>query len=196
VIRPKNVFTFLLIADTKRQYPTKTFPTEAIMDSTLCPKARTEDLVVSDTEDETLVYDLVRNKAHCLNETAGFVWKRCDGNTSIKEIARAMEEEYRHPVDIELVTLAIKQLDDGKLLKTSGIDLLDLPNRRQMLKKIGLSSAVALPVVASLAVPRTVWAQASCFCSNVPPVTICNTLAGCPSICQGFGAPEMFACVP
>jgi hypothetical protein len=54
---------------------------------TLLPKARTADLVINDLTDEVLVYDLKRDKAHCLNPTAAAVWKLCDGKSSAAEIA-------------------------------------------------------------------------------------------------------------
>ena len=43
------------------------------------PVARQEGLVIQEMPDEVLVFDLKTNKAHCLNETAAFVWKACDG---------------------------------------------------------------------------------------------------------------------
>ena len=51
------------------------------------PEARREDIVVQELPDETLVYDLKRHKALCLNRAAGLVWKHCDGRTSVAEMA-------------------------------------------------------------------------------------------------------------
>ena len=39
------------------------------------PRARTSELIVKELPDETLVYDLANDKAHCLNHTAALVWK-------------------------------------------------------------------------------------------------------------------------
>ena len=55
------------------------------MDNTF-PTARKSGLVVQEMPDELLVYDTENNKAHCLNTTAAFVWKSCDG----KKTARAV----------------------------------------------------------------------------------------------------------
>ena len=49
------------------------------------PKAKTERLIVTKIEDETLVYD--HGRASCLNEFAARVWRECDGKTSVAEIA-------------------------------------------------------------------------------------------------------------
>ena len=40
----------------------------------LMPRARQDELVVEELQDETLVYDLERHKARCLNRTAALVW--------------------------------------------------------------------------------------------------------------------------
>ncbi|PYS79821.1 MAG: hypothetical protein DMF70_12375, partial [Acidobacteria bacterium] len=57
------------------------------------PLARKEGLVIQELPDEVLVYDLDRDRAHCLNETAAFVWQRCDGRTSTVEIARSLGQK-------------------------------------------------------------------------------------------------------
>ncbi|HJZ82776.1 MAG TPA: PqqD family peptide modification chaperone [Pyrinomonadaceae bacterium] len=46
------------------------------------PRARSENLVIRELDDETLVYDMERDEAHCLNQTAALVWQRCDGRTT------------------------------------------------------------------------------------------------------------------
>jgi hypothetical protein len=43
------------------------------------PEARKDGLVIQDLPEEILVYDLNTNKAHCLNQTAAYVWQACDG---------------------------------------------------------------------------------------------------------------------
>ena len=46
------------------------------------PLARKEGLVIQELPVEVLVYDLDRDKAHCLNETAAMVWRKCNGCSS------------------------------------------------------------------------------------------------------------------
>jgi hypothetical protein len=53
------------------------------------PKAKTERLIVREIDGETLVYDHSRYTASCLNEFAARVWRECDGETSVAEIAAA-----------------------------------------------------------------------------------------------------------
>ena len=57
------------------------------------PTARKEGLVIQELSDEILVYDLNSNKAHCLNLTAAFIWKACNGKNSINEIVSNFEKQ-------------------------------------------------------------------------------------------------------
>ena len=56
------------------------------------PLARKDALIVSELEDEVLVYDLKRDKAHCLNSTAASVWKRCDGKLAVTDMTRLLKK--------------------------------------------------------------------------------------------------------
>ena len=74
------------------------------------PAARQAGLVVRELPGETLVYDLENNKAHCLNGTAALVWRRCDGQTTVAELAQTLHEELGLPADEVPVRLALEQL--------------------------------------------------------------------------------------
>ena len=65
----------------------------------LMPRARQDELIVEELQDETLVYDLKRHKAHCLNRTSALVWRRCDGRTTVAEVAALRERELKIPAD-------------------------------------------------------------------------------------------------
>jgi hypothetical protein len=105
--------------------------------------------------DEVLVYDLDRHKAHCLNQTAALVWRRCDGKTQPAEIARRLQSELDQPFNVEMVWLALRQLDKIHLL----VEPVDVPpklagmNRREMVRTLGLAAVVAVPLVTSIVSP-------------------------------------------
>ena len=145
--------------------------------------ARKTELIVKELTDEVLVYDLSDHKAHCLNQTAAFVWKNCDGQTSASEIAALMEKEWQKPVAEETVWLALKQLSRAKLLEKplTGSDESMRASRRAVLRKLGAAAALT-PMVISLVAP-TASAGAS-----IPPVCLtCSSFAGgrvCPEICN------------
>ena len=134
------------------------------MNNSQYPTARTSGLVVQDVPDEVLVYDLESNKAHCLNQTAAMVWKACDGKTSVPEIARRIGSQTGENVSDDLVWLAIDQLQENSLLEAQIQSKFAGRSRREALKKIGMASMIALPIIASLAAPTSVMASTSCNC--------------------------------
>ena len=146
----------------------------------LIPEARRVGLVVQELSGEVLVYDRERNKAHCLNSTAARVWGYCDGKTSVAQIARAIEGEINAPVDEDVIWLAVEQLSKTRLLQEGA----KLPehksglSRREVMKRIGLAAAVALPVVTSIIAPSAAQA-ANCL----PSGSACTASAQC---CSGL----------
>lgn len=87
------------------------------MNSAALPRARTKGLVISELDDETLVYDLERHEAHCLNQIAALVWKRCDGKTSVAKMTGVLQKKLDTSVDVDIVWLAIKQLQRFDLVE-------------------------------------------------------------------------------
>ena len=150
----------------------------------LMPEARKEGLVVQELSDEMLVYDRDRNKAHCLNSTAALVWGYCDGRTSVAQIARAIEGEINAPVDEDVIWVGVEQLSKTHLLRERA----NLPvhksglSRREVMKRIGLAAAVALPIVTSIVAPEAVQAV-----TCLPPGAMCTASAQCCSTLCNMG---------
>ena len=154
------------------------------------PIARKSGLVVQEVPDEVLVYDLETNKAHCLNQSAAMIWRSCDGKTSVSEIATLVEEQAGNKVTEDFVWLAIDQLSENNLLEKQLTPNFPGQTRREVIKKIGLATIVAIPVIASLVAPQSALAAASCSCNNpsscgrtprvgCPSTVNCNTLGIC-----------------
>src|SRR6185312_15029615 len=81
------------------------------------PRARKNSLIIKDLPDETLIYDLENDKAHCLNQTAARIWKNCDGNNAVAELTALLAEETNAAVPTEIVWLALDQLQKFNLLE-------------------------------------------------------------------------------
>jgi len=148
------------------------------------PRARKDGLVVETLPDETLVYDLDRDVAHCLNRSASLVWNHCDGQTTTKQIARVVALEIKQPIDERFVWLALDQLQRNNLLAEAPPRPPNMTglNRRTALRALGLSAAVVIPVVASIVAPTP--AQAASGCAN--PGQSCASIPCCAgSICNG-----------
>jgi hypothetical protein len=151
---------------------------EEKMNNSQFPTARKNGLVVQEMPDELLIYDTENNKAHCLNQTAAFVWKSSDGNRSVTDISDLYSMESGNKMTEDLVWLAIDQLSENDLLEKEIKSAFAGQSRRDVIKKIGFASVIAFPVVASLVAPKNAMAAASCAC-KVP--SDCAGQVGCAS---------------
>jgi hypothetical protein len=128
----------------------------------IVPTAREKGLVIKSLNDEVLVYDLERDKAHALNQSAAFVWKKCNGRRTVTDIAEAVSKEFKTTPDEQTVWLALEQLSKFNLLNQKIARPAGVPriSRRQMMR-IGAAAAFALPVVISIVAPTAANAQTS-----------------------------------
>jgi hypothetical protein len=121
----------------------------------IIPRARRDDLVVERVGEETLVYDLRTDRAHCLNQSAAFVWDMADGRTSCEEILERIRGAVDPQATPEVVSYALDRLDKARLLdrqyKRAGSPV----TRRQLMR----ASVVAIPLITSLIAPTVAMAQ-------------------------------------
>src|SRR5438067_12451593 len=110
------------------------------------PRAREDELVVREVEDETLVYDLKRHKAHSLNHTAALVWRWCDGQATIPEMARRLSAETKIAAGEDAVWLALDGLGRARLLQERATrpDDAERVSRRAVARKLGMTAGLTL----------------------------------------------------
>ena len=160
------------------------------------PKARRDQLIIKELPDEVLVYDLERDKAHCLNQTAALVWKNCDGKKTVAQLHEVMEKNAGGPLPEDMIWLALDQLETFQLLDEAPEKPFQLTgiSRRSLVKRIGFA-ALAVPAIISIAAPSA-QAQAS----GAPPGACCTTNANCASgKCANGGSctpPPTKICMP
>ncbi len=130
--------------------------------SDLYPTARRDKLVVENLKNEVLIYDLERDQANCLNETAALVWQYADGKTSVSGIADKLSQKFGMLVDVRVVWYALDQLGKKNLLQ----ERVAIPyqynrmTRRDFLVKAGIvGAAVAIPVVIAMTAPTPAMAS-------------------------------------
>jgi hypothetical protein len=148
------------------------------------PPAQRAGLLIQAVDDEVIVYDTERHKAHCLNRTAARVWERCDGQATVADLARHLTQALEAPVAPAAVWLAVEQLGKARLL-TERPGPPRGPSRREVLKRLGVAAALALPLVTTIVTP--VAAQgASCGGFGVT----CTSTSQCcpPLICDTTGS--------
>lgn len=153
------------------------------------PIVRKNDLVIQQVDDELMIYDLAINKAFCLNKISYLVWQAADGNKSILEIADFVSKKLNSPVNEDLIWLALEQLKKENLIDKASLNLSPFKGmkRREIIKKVGLSTLVALPLIMSLTTPTAAQSASSSTCSNTcncsimfsSPMTTCSSIADC-----------------
>ena len=140
-------------------------------DAARLPRTRTDNLVIRELDDETLVFDMERDEAHCLNQTAALVWKHCDGRTTVEQAAHSLQSKLEVPVGADVVWLAVKQLQHFHLVESTA--KAPSVSRRNLVLKYA-PAALALPVIMSITAP-TPAQSATC----VPDGGFCNGSLRC-----------------
>lgn len=145
----------------------------------MTPRAREAELVVQHLSDETLVYDLARHQAHCLNPIAARVWRLCDGQTPVAALATRLSKELGGEAAEDVVWLALDQLARAHLLRERPTRPKGSPrhSRREVLRRLG--QAALLPAVASIVAPTPAEAQACSTGMNRPDGCPCKNTGDC-----------------
>jgi coenzyme PQQ synthesis protein D (PqqD) len=125
------------------------------MTSSLRPRNIQGDrITIQDVETETLIYDERSHKAWCLNRSSASIWRLCDGQHTVAQIAALAAVDMGSPVSEDLVLLTLEVLREKDLLEPQTAMLLPQGlSRRQMIGRAGLAAAALLPVIAALTAP-------------------------------------------
>lgn len=132
------------------------------------PLSRSENIVVQEFNDETIVWDLISNRVLCLNHTSSEVWKECDGKNDVAMIAVNLSKKLKTNVSEELVWLSLEGLAKSHLLAkelNNKSPFLNIP-RRDAIRQVGLASIIALPLISSVIMPNAVSAQSGPSCAT------------------------------
>jgi hypothetical protein len=124
------------------------------------PLARTKELIIEALPSETIVYDTINHRVHCLNETASLIWQHCDGQTSVEQIANRASQRLRAPADEDVVRLGLRELNDRGLLVSEPGDAPTV-SRREVGKRLavfGGAFVALLPVITSIVAPTPAMA--------------------------------------
>lgn len=140
------------------------------------PAMRMGNLVITQIEDETIVYDPDRSALHTLNEVVNDVWQRCDGIQSIQALSAGLD----YPV--EIIAQAIGELSEAGLLESSVLQIRQ--SRRGLMKKAGLAS---IPVIVSTTLIPLHAAASTC-------IVVVVGAAGCAVAASGGGNPTGTHC--
>lgn len=131
------------------------------------PAARTESLLCKDlASGEIVVFDKLRNSAHCLNPAAAAIWRACDGNRTVPELASVVAATTGTTVNEPVVRASLGELRSLHLLSELTVDIAPVEDftRRQAMVRAGAAAAkaaVLVPLIATVLAPKS-SAAASC----------------------------------
>jgi hypothetical protein len=125
------------------------------------PKARTEQLLVQRTGQDTLIYDERTHRALSLDARAARVWELCDGTRTEWQIAEAYGEGAAGET---IVRWTLGELEKSALLDghTAAREAL---SRRVLVKRVGLA---AIPIIMAITAPRARAAVSTCSSGGQP----------------------------
>jgi hypothetical protein len=126
------------------------------------PKARTTDIIEQEAGGELLIYDLQTNKAYTLNETLKNVYKAC-GKQTFEELKR------EHKFTDDLIHFSLVELSANNLVEDYDANHFAGLSRREVIKKVGLATMIALPVIAGITAPNAIQAASGCINANGSP---------------------------
>lgn len=160
------------------------------------PLTRNMNIVVQELGKEILIYDLSTHRCFNLNETSTIVYKACNGATSFADL------KNKHKFTDDLIFLALDQLKEESLVETdvAFVSPFSGVSRREAIRKVGLASMVALPVISSLFAPSAAHAQSGvvglgvdCTAATCSPGLVCTNQFGT-NVCRATaGAPCSFS---
>lgn len=132
------------------------------------PLARSTDLNVTSTGQETLIYDKRTDKAYVLSPAAAAVWRACNGKRTVQEIASYLSQDTS--TDEQTVWYALGQMQDLLQAPVEVPHDLQGISRRQFLQRAGFIAVASIPVVVSIVAPPPAHAQSvagfCCICNN------------------------------
>ena len=150
------------------------------MSDDMTPRARQDGLVVQELGEEVVIYDQQRHRVHRLNRAAALIWRHCDGQATVSELAGILQGELSAPVTEnglaeDLIRLALDRLDKAHLLQDPPAwpEAAERITRRQALRKAALVGGLTLllPVVQSIAAPTPAMAlSVPCAGIGQPPM--------------------------
>ena len=124
------------------------------------PIVRTDQLVCEDVSGECVIYDAREKKAHHLNSTLTWIWRRCDGNTTIEALADSFEQEFNITDGLPVLVTGLEQLEARDLLdNTFDFNLLATEQAAISRRAIVAGGSVLMPLIVSILAPTPAAAK-------------------------------------
>jgi len=141
--------------------------------------------------DELLLFDEETSTAHCLNEMASDMWMACERESSALGVTDVLRPRWPD-MDEEVVMASLNQMANAGLLGETKDQQNISMSRRELVRKLGFTAAVVLPiVVTSVLVPPAAAAASPCghllAACGVGKPPCCSGLHCVLGVCQPIG---------
>jgi coenzyme PQQ synthesis protein D (PqqD) len=124
------------------------------------PIVRTDQLVCEDVSGECVIYDAREKKAHHLNSTLTWIWRRCDGNTTIEALADNFERQFNITDGLPVLITGLEQLEARDLLDNPvDLNLLTAEQVAINRRAVIVGGSVLMPLVVSILAPTPAAAK-------------------------------------
>jgi hypothetical protein len=136
-------------------------------------------LITKKLDGELLLFEKETNTAHCLNDIAAEMWLACERESSATDITHCLRMRWPD-VEQEVVVASLGRMAaTGLLVETIAQEKIST-DRRDLIRKLGLTAAAVLPIVVTTVLIPPAAAAASCGTTGA----ICGE--GKPPCCPGF----------
>jgi hypothetical protein len=146
-------------------------------------------LIAREIGDELLLFDEQTSTAHCLNGIAGEMWTACEAESSAADITDSLCSRWPELKE-DVVEASLSHMADAGLLEETEEQEIVSMSRRNLVRKMGLAAAVALPIVVTSVLIPPAASAASCGKTGA----ICGL--GQPPCCAGFHCLATLVCAP
>ena len=136
-------------------------------------------LIVKQMGAEWVLYDEPTSTAHCLHGVAAEIWTACEQETSGSDIKLALRSDRPDLRDEDILATINEMLKLGILEESTSSEGVSV-SRRDLVRKLGLTAAIAVPIaITSVLVPP---AAAAASCGHLG-----STCSGTKPCCPGIG---------
>jgi hypothetical protein len=119
-------------------------------------------LIARTIGDELLLFNEETSTAHCLNGIAGEMWMACERESSVREVTEVLRPRWPD-IEGEMVWGSLSKLAAAGLLQETTVLENISTGRRELIRKLGIAAAVALPIIVTSVLVPPAYAAASCL---------------------------------
>lgn len=154
----------------------------------MIPVARTANILITEVDNEVMIYDRETDACHCLNPIATKVYYYADGRNTVDDIATFLKQELELSEDVDirgLIWLALEELERCHLIqeyvREPIADEVGVSRRKVLGKTAKFAGAVAIgalfPMVQSVVAPKPAMASSSPTPTPTPTPTPYNCVS-------------------